>query len=420
MESTGIAVMSLAPVYYFLSVKDIVGGRLIYDGARQITQQDFLETHRRTNLSPGDVMFTNTGTIGRMAIAPDDPKTYRTTFQKSVAILKPRHEIVLPRFLYYLLIFENTRLSEFAAGTTQKNLLLRDFRSFSVRLPDLDDQRAISQILGTLDDKIDLSRRLNETLEAIARALFRSWFVDFDAVRAKQEGRQPPGLDAAIAALFPASFEDSPLGPIPAGWKVVPLPESIEVNPPRRLAPDAVAPYLDMGNMPTRGHRPDSWIERPFGSGMRFINGDTLVARITPCLENGKTAFVDFLGDGLVGWGSTEYIVLRPKAPLPAEYGYFLARTDEFRTFAIQNMSGSSGRQRVPAECFGHYFIVVPNEAVAAEFGRQASGLMAKSRNNSAQSQTLAALRDALLPKLLSGEIRVNEADRLATSGSVP
>lgn len=125
-----------------------------------VEERDFLETHRRTNLEPGDVLFTNTGTIGRMAIAPDDPRTYRTTFQKSVAILKPKRNLIEPRFLYYLLHFDNSRLSDFAAGTTQKNLLLKDFRSFAVQIPSIAEQRAIAQILGALDDKIELNRRM--------------------------------------------------------------------------------------------------------------------------------------------------------------------------------------------------------------------------------------------------------------------
>jgi type I restriction enzyme S subunit len=103
---------------------------------------------------------------------------------------------------------------------------------------------------------------------------------------------------AAFNHLFPDRFEDSELGEIPAGWEVVPLPELIEVNPSRSLKKDQVTPDLDMANMPTSGHSPDVIIDRPFGSGMRFTNGDTLVARITPCLENGKTAFVDFLEQG--------------------------------------------------------------------------------------------------------------------------
>lgn len=136
------------------------------------------------------------------------------------------------------------------------------------------------------------------------------------------------------------------------------LPKVFEVNPPRMLVRGQAAPYLDMANMPTEGHAPEAVVQRPFGSGMKFQNGDTLVARITPCLENGKTAFVDFLRPDEAGWGSTEYIVLRPRAPWPEEAGYLLARDQRFREFAIQSMTGTSGRQRVPASALDHFRLV--------------------------------------------------------------
>jgi type I restriction enzyme, S subunit len=223
------------------------------------------------------------------------------------------------------------------------------------------------------------------------------------------EGRQPAGMDAETAALFPAEFEDSALGQIPKGWKVVALPEAIEVNPRRTLPKGQVAPYLDMANMPTRGHRPYEWIDRAMGSGVKFMNGDTLLARITPCLENGKTAFVDFLKNEQIGWGSTEYIVLRPKLPLPVEFGYYLARSEDLRTHAIRNMTGSSGRQRVPAECFDSYRVVVPADEVTECFGLLVRPLMKAITQRDEESRTLAALRDTLLPKLLSGEVRVKD-----------
>jgi type I restriction enzyme S subunit len=256
-----------------------------------------------------------------------------------------------------------------------------------------------------LDDKIALNRRTNQTLEALARAIFKSWFVDFDPVRAKAEGRRPEGMDDDTAKLFPDKFHDSPIGPVPAGWKVAMLPEAIDVNPQRVLRKGEPAPYLDMGNMPTTSARALAVETREHGSGMKFSNGDTLVARITPCLENGKTAFVDFLADGQVGWGSTEYIVLRPKPPLPVEFAYFLARTDEFRAHAIQNMTGTSGRQRVPASAFDAYTVVVPEASVATAFGAFASSAIRTMKQRDEESATLAALRDALLPKLLSGEL---------------
>ncbi len=322
--------------------------------------------------------------------------------------LAPLRSDVDLRFAYYTIKYIG--LNHLKDGTSNPTLSRDSFGAQALPLPPHAHQRAIAHILGTLDDKMELNRRMSETLEAMARALFKSWFVDFDPVRAKAEGRDP-GLPRPLADLFPARLVDSELGEIPEGWEVKPLPEGIEVNPARRLRKGEVAAYLDMANMPTRGHAPDSVIERRFGSGMRFVNGDTLVARITPCLENGKTAFVDFLVDGQVGWGSTEYIVLRPKPPLPGEFAYCLARSAAFRDVAIQSMTGSSGRQRVPAESLEHFLLPICSAAVAEAFGRQVVPLFARASQATAESRTLANLRDALLPKLISGELPVKDAE---------
>jgi type I restriction enzyme S subunit len=287
-------------------------------------------------------------------------------------------------------------------------------RRFALNAPPLLEQKSIAAILGALDDKIELNRRMNATLEAMARALFQSWFVDFDPVRAKLDGRPPTGLDPETAALFPATFQDSPLGHIPQGWTAQRLPDAIEVNPHRILKSKSIAPYLDMKNMPTQGHCADKVINREFSSGIKFQNGDTLLARITPCLENGKTGFVDFLEDGQVGWGSTEYIVFSPKPPLPPHFGYYLARSDALRTHAIQNMTGTSGRQRVPSECFNIFFLAVPTPEVSRRFDDLTAPLMGKIKANAQQSHTLATLRDALLPNLISGELRVKDATKFA------
>jgi len=311
-------------------------------------------------------------------------------------------------FIEYVFRRLRRQIQHEATGSVQDNINLATLDRLALPLPPLQEQKAIAHVLGTLDDKIELNRRMNETLEAMARAIFKSWFVDFDPVRAKVEGRQPFGMDAATAALFPDSFEDSPLSKIPEGWKATTLPEAFEINPLRALSKGQETTYLDMQNMPTRGHRPLGWIHRRFVSGSKFTNGDTLIARITPCLENGKTAFVDFLKEGEIGWGSTEFIVLRPRRPLPPEYGYCLARDQEFRDFAIQNMTGSSGRQRVPTDCFAQYPSVLPAEAIARRFGEIVRPLFAIVKSNSEEASTLTAIRDALLPKLISGEIRVD------------
>ena len=285
-----------------------------------------------------------------------------------------------------------------------------------VAVPSLPEQRAIAHVLGTLDDKIELNRQMNETLEAMARALFKSWFVDFDPVRAKMEGRDTE-LPEDIADLFPGRLVDSEMGEIPAGWEVARLSQLMDINPKRSLPRGQEAPYLPMANMPTRAHVPDSIAVRAFGSGMRFANGDTLVARITPCLENGKTAYVDFLRDNEVGWGSTEYIVLKPQPPLPDQFAYCLARSGGFREFAIHNMSGTSGRQRVPVAAVKGFLLVSPPAGLAARFGNVAALLFERANRASRASRTLAALRDTLLPVLISGDLQAQAVEQFTGGG---
>lgn len=275
-------------------------------------------------------------------------------------------------------------------------------------VPKLREQRAIAHILGTLDDKIELNRRRNQTLEAMARALFKDWFVDFGPVRAKMEGREPY-LPVDAWQLFPDSLDDEAK---PEGWEMVPASELIEFNPSEPLRKGTPAPYLDMASLPTSGSWPEPPIMRDFGSGMRFRNGDTLLARITPCLENGKTAFVQCLPDDTVGWGSTEYIVMRPKSPVPAEYAYLLARDDAFREHAIRSMTGTSGRQRAQGDSVAVFKLASPpDKNVWHTFAKQVMPLFESIKSNAKANETLAQLRDSLLPKLISGELRIKDTE---------
>lgn len=358
-----------------------------------------------------DLVFPHRGSIGLVGIVPHN-NVERYALSSSLMKLSCDRKQIDPLFLFYFFRSEQGRhellKNASTVGTPGIGQPLSSLRSIKVPVPPLAEQKAIAAVLGALDDKIELNRRMNATLEAMARALFQSWFVDFDPVRAKLDGRKPVGMDEVTAALFPDSFEESEAGHIPTGWKSLRLPDAIEVNPRRLLKKGSVAPYLDMKNLPTQGHSAEEVIDRVFSSGTKFQNGDTLLARITPCLENGKTGYVDFLDDGQIGWGSTEYIVFAPKSPLPQQFGYLLARSDALRSHAIQNMTGTSGRQRVPSECFKTFWLAVPSPEVARRFDELTSPLMAKIKANSTESRTLATLRDTLLPKLLSGKISVN------------
>ena len=394
--------------------KDIGDNRIEERDIARISPEDARRLDRYL-VRPGDILYSRRGDVGKRALV----RPSQAGWLCGTGCLRVRfgEDGVDPRYATYFMGHPLVRewIVRHAHGATMPNLNTSILSACPFVTPPIDEQRAIAHVLGTLDDKIELNRRMNEMLEAMARALFKSWFVDFDPVRARMEGRET-GLPEDLAELFPDRLVDSELGEIPEGWEVAPLKDLIDVNPKRSLRRGEVVPYLPMANMPTRGHVPIAVDVRAFGSGMRYVNGDTLVARITPCLENGKTAFVDFLREGEVGWGSTEYIVLRPKPPLPGQFAYCLARNSTFRDFAIQNMSGTSGRQRVPAGAVREFLMVRPPRELATAFGEVAEVPFERAKRAGLESRTLAALRDILLPKLVSGEIRVRDAENLVES----
>lgn len=235
---------------------------------------------------------------------------------------------------------------------------------------DIAEQRRVSGILGALDDKIEGNRRLARRLDDAARTIFQEWFIS---------------------------------SPATASWPVASVASLFDVNPSRPLLRTAPAPYLDMANMPTSGPSALGVTTRVPGSGARFENGDTLLARITPCLENGKTALVDFLAPGERGWGSTEYIVLRPREPVPDSFAYCLARQPDFVSYAVARMNGSSGRQRVSAAAIGEFEVRKPPPELAREFGRVVGPMFQRITLAGLESRRLAEVRDLLLPRLLSG-----------------
>ena len=229
--------------------------------------------------------------------------------------------------------------------------------------------------------------------------------MDFGPVHAKLEGLEPY-LPPELWDLFPDRLVDSELGEIPEGWAVKSLEQFAELNPSEPMKKGTISPYIDMAALPTSGSSPGDAILREFTSGTRFRNGDTLFARITPCLENGKTAFVQALPKGTVGWGSTEFIVMRASPPFPPEYSYLLARNEAFREHAIQSMTGTSGRQRVQVDALAPYLLPFPPADVWANFSSLVNPVLASIELSRKASRSIAIQRDALLPKLVSREFR--------------
>jgi type I restriction enzyme S subunit len=201
----------------FLTAKSLSEGRLDVDGAPRLADDKADRLHFGF-LKPGDVLLSHNATIGRVGIVPDF--TGRLLIGTSLTYFRLDDSRISPRYLaaYFSGADFQSQLAAVMSHTTRNQIPITAQRQLQIVLPPLAEQKAIAAVLGALDDKIELNRRMNATLEAMARALFQSWFVDFDPVRAKLDGRNPDGLDKASAAPFPAGFQDSPLGPIPQGW----------------------------------------------------------------------------------------------------------------------------------------------------------------------------------------------------------
>lgn len=335
-------------------------------------------------------------------------------FNQDVKALTPKTELITPWYLLsWLMAHEQFLLDSVVeyTGIGAGKLDTKRMQELPFLVPPAKEIAAVTEFAKSVANRIDLLNETNATLDAIAQAIFKSWFVDFDPVHAKQHGQMPVGMDDATAGLFPDSFEETEYGQTPKGWQVLPLIDAYQINPTRKLKKGDVASYLDMASVNTHGHSVNGTILREFGSGTKFTNGDTLLARITPCLENGKTAFVDFLADGKTGWGSTEFVVLRPKEPLPQYHGYLLARHLAFREHAIQSMSGTSGRQRIQNDVLGRFPIHIPCAKVAAAFGEIADVIQRKITINHKQAQALCKLRDTMLPRLISGQLRISDVE---------
>jgi len=354
--------------------------------------EEYANKYPNTRLELYDVVMSVRGTVGQFAMV--GPEHIGAQISPNTIRISPDPNKICPKFLYYAL--KSDIAISFLAGCVSSSavpaLRATDIKLTPIILPSITEQRAITSILGDLDDKIELNRQINTTLETMAQATFKNWFIDFEPFRGQ-------------------GIQDSPLGPIPVGWNVRKISQAIEMNPPRRLERGIDTAYVDMASLPTSSARVTNVATRAYtGSGSRFQQGDTLFARITPCLENGKTAIVDFLKDEEVGWGSTEFIVLGPKQPIGMYYIYCLARNPEFRNHAIQAMTGTSGRQRVDSKCFDFYYLAIPPSEVIQKFQDVVSPWFKMLKTNDEESQNLVEIRDTLLPKLLTGEVRVKNA----------
>jgi type I restriction enzyme S subunit len=301
-----------------------------------------------------------------------------------------------PFFVYYFL--QTLNLGDYNSGSAVPTLNRNYIHAIEVVVPkNIEEQEAIGKMLSKLDSKIELNQQMNRTLEAIGQAVFKRWFVDFEFPNEEGKPYKSSG----------GELDSSDFGEIPHGWDTKPFSEVIAVNPQRKLSKKSIAKKVEMSDLNLRQSWIESWSVDKFSSGSCFENGDVLFARITPCLENGKTALVSFLDENEIAFGSTEFIVLGPRIIRSSSYILYLAMSRELREPAILAMTGSSGRQRVPNDFFGNFVIAVPPDALLQKFDAFLAPMFKKVTNNAKESRSLSAIRDNLLPNLMSGKIRV-------------
>ena len=312
------------------------------------------------------------------------------------------------RFLMYAMA--GLDISGYLTGSTMPKLTQRNMNRIELLTPPLPEQRAIAHVLGTLDDKIDLNRRMNDTLEEMARALFKSWFVDFDPVRAKMDGRwrcgeSLPGLPADLYDLFPDRLIPSELGEIPEGWAVGKFSDIVAQhrdNENPSASPNVVfshfsIPAYDEGQTPKRelGGSIKS-------SKTRVPQGTILLSKLNPEIE--RVWCVDVTSDERAIC-STEFLVLESRPPFSRNYAYYLVRSPLFRQQIESLVTGTSkSHQRAPAGAILRLQVVTPPARVVEEFDKTASKVLFRGASLRRESRVLALKRDALLPKLVSGE----------------
>ena len=372
---------------------------------------------RRVDIQEDDVLLNITGdSVARCCVVPK--WTLPARVNQHVAIIRTSDRLnstflqkylSAPRVKAYVLGHDS--------GGTRKALTKAHIESFLVPLPPLPEQHRIANILGSLDDKIELNRQMNETLEAMAQAIFKSWFVDFDPVRAKMEGREPFGLDADTAALFPSAFQDSPFGEIPEGWEVEQIGNLVEIVKGRsykssELTESDTALVTLKSILRGGGYRRDGLksYTGKYKPEQIIIPGELVVSYTDVTQEAeviGKPAIVQDTSEYKTLVASLDLGIIRPlQSSVSSRFLYYLFRSHDFQSHINGYTTGTTvlhlSKDGVP-----NYQFALPTNAVLRHFDSIVNPLFDRIESNENQSRTLSQLRDTLLPKLLSGEIRI-------------
>jgi len=384
--------------YYFVSCKDVKDGWLDHSDARQITESDFVDTHRRTQLQPNDILITNSGTIGRMALVPNIPEVSKTTFQKSVAIIKPNIDIVLPSWLYYYLYAKKNELIAWAGGTAQKNLLLRDLRAFEISVPSFHIQHNIAAILSAYDDLIKNNTKRIKILEEMAQIIYNEWFVKFKF----------PGHENV-------KMVESELGMIPEGWEVKKLEQvCTTVTDGSHWSPKSVdkgLPMASVKDMHNWGFNASKCrivskedYDKLVSNDCRPLKNDILVAKDGSYL---KHIFVVEKDMNLVVLSSIA--IIRPSNICSHFLTMYLKDSS-----VIARMKGYVSGVAIPRivlKDFKKFKVLVPTQELQDKWYNLVIPIVHECWRLIDKNTNLRETRDLLLPKLISGELDVSQLD---------
>lgn len=371
----------------FVTISNINSmNQLDFSDTMFVPKEYYQSLDEKRKVRKGDVLYSVVGSFGIPVLIKEERPF---VFQRHIAILRPKEDIVDSGFLFYTMLSRDfyAKADAVAIGAAQRTVSLGSLRNIKIDVPSLESQKHIANILSAYDDLIENNQKQIKLLEEAAQRLYKEWFVDL---------------------RFPGHENTKIVDGVPEGWNWCKLEDAIQFDPKVTLTKERMKQFVPMSALSTSSMVLDEsqFTETTTNSGSKFQNGDTLLARITPCLENGKTAYVSGLESDEGTVGSTEYIVMRAKT-INSYMVYLLARTDDFRQSAINSMSGSDGRQRVKSDKLKMLDYLQPTSELVEKFENVEEPIFEKIYRLSKQMQQARQARDLLLPKLMSGEVEV-------------
>lgn len=364
------------------------------DDSKDISETKFLRK--------GDIIMnsTGTGTAGRCAFVSELPINYRLIVDSHILILRCDSFNASQCLSYLLYSFEKKLMSFMTGSSGQAELDKVVLLSLKTKMPnDSIIQQKIASALYTLDSKIELNSRINSELEAMAKTLYDYWFVQFDFPDKKGK----PYKSSGGKMVWNKELKRE----IPKGWDNGTASDFFTFNPGLSLKQGTLCSYIDMNALPTEGFMTKEVQLKEYNGGVKFQNSDLVIARITPCLENGKTGLITLLRADETGFGSTEFIVLRGRKMKLSSFAACLSRSELFRKYAIANMTGTSGRKRVDASALEIFPTAIPPGELLIKFEETVGAFFKKITFNTKENHHLSSLRDWLLPMLMNGQVKV-------------